>query len=440
MSQLDDFRNSAFTYFNHLSGNMDAAGKTTSPVYPNPNVAGGQSNNYWQIGNVFDTMTDYLYQDANSGSPKVNSHQIASFMKNSLDLYYYLVLKNHNGCWYDDFAWWGIACSKAFDSKYDSIFGVFKLRYQQVALSTWDIMKNGKYDDVHHGAPNAWATCDQETFSICRPRFNGGVWQYDIFADKRPKALEPSPSNPSTPIAEGGYQAAGLGPFQDTVVNGLYFVMANRMVAAGWETQQTVDAIYNFTNSWLNDASLDAGTRWCQDVTGGKLMRERVSTYSNPSDKVHGFIPELSWSGDQGLLMAALSAYDKNSSQPWIENMVLDIMNGMAGSVKETNGANTYIMPWYPLTNNHLDSIDPGDYCSGLGVFMRYLNEVYLNDATVKAKLDDVNNPMRTLVVETATTVQNDALPDWLPNWDQGDIFGPFNKLSAMVTAISILQ
>lgn len=433
MSQLDTYRATALSKFNHLTGNMDANGHTTTSIYPNQYSS--TSNNYWRIGNVFDSLTDYIYQDAKLPSPNVNAAQVSSFMQNTLNLYRELIIGKSNGCWYDDFAWWGIASSKAFDSKYDFIFGNLKNEFQQIALSTWDIMNNGKYDDVHYGAPNAWKTCNQTVFASCAPRFSGGAWQYDMFADHRPSDLERSPSNPSTPIAEGGYQAAGLGPFQDTVVNGLYFVLANRMKAAGWGSQTSIDSIYGFIHTWFFDSSLDASTYLYQSVTGGKLVRERVSTYANGSS-VHGFKETLSWTGDQGLLIGALCEYNRVSPQAWIEPMVTDIMGGIAGSVLESAGSDTYIMPWFPLTANHLHKIDAGDYSSGLGVFLRYLDEAYGFDSTVQTQLNNANNPLRKLILETADTV----VAGQLPQWADGGMFDDFNQLVSLQMAISILK
>src|SRR5262249_2164086 len=139
--------------------------------------------NYWQIGCIFDTLTDYLQQDASfSSSRKVSADQVKAFMAKTYDFYQSLVTHTPaNYSWYDDFACWGIACSKAFGPTFAGVFGDLTHRYQQICLATWETMKNGKCDHVHYGAPNVWDKCDQKLFAVCKPKIAGGVWQYDIF-------------------------------------------------------------------------------------------------------------------------------------------------------------------------------------------------------------------------------------------------------------------
>src|SRR5262252_2622925 len=75
----------------------------------NPSLFCG-SINYWKIGNVFDTMTDYLlHSHRQSEGPKLAGRVFDVYDE----------AKKQWAAWYDDFAWWGIACSKAFHSDYN---------------------------------------------------------------------------------------------------------------------------------------------------------------------------------------------------------------------------------------------------------------------------------------------------------------------------------
>ncbi|MES1244390.1 MAG: hypothetical protein ABUT39_22490 [Acidobacteriota bacterium] len=402
-------------------------------ITADPNFNG---SNYWQIGCVFDTMTDYLQQDAGFPDPNVTVAEVDAFIRNTYDHYQSLTQQGttapNQACfaWYDDFGWWGIASAKAFLPSYAQVFLGYAREYQKIALSTWEIMKNGKLDEVHFGAPNAWTRCDQTTFAICEPRFPGGVWQYDIFADQRP--YEAAPFNPSTPIAVGNYQPATLGPYQMSVVNGLYFVLANRLQAAGYERPETTAAIFGFFNSWFHDLSLDDKTRLNLSVNGGQLILERVSTYKDPNNKVYWADGTTCWGGDQGLVFGALAEYKRQHGGPaWIDDMLTAILGGVATSMS----SGSYMMPWYPLQNNKLQTADAGDYSSGVGVYMRYLNQAYGFDSLVQTSLDTAQNPMRELVLDSAQTVCDGNLPDW-----GNPLFASFNELAILVAAISLLK
>jgi hypothetical protein len=414
---LDDCRSKAFDLYKRTVNN---------PAF--------NGTNYWQIGCVFDTLTDYLQQDAGFLDPKVSAQQVQAFMASTCDFYQSLVTQTeHNYSWYDDFAWWGIACSKAYNPNF-GIFGNLRGRYQQICLATWQTMKNGKCDHVHYGAPNVWDKCDQELFAVCKPKIDGGVWQYDIFGAPRP--LEDSPVNPSTPIDVDGYAAVSLGPFQLTVVNGLYFVLANRLVEPGFEDRKTSDGILQYFVGWFN---VTDAPRLVQTVDGGVLIRERVSVYANGT-KVNEWDAANSWGGDQGLLLGALADYkQQHGAQPGfdIDAWIKDLMGGVAGSMQKSDSGFTFMMPWFPFDAG-LFGTDLGDYSSGLGVYMRYLNYAYGFDATVQSAINDNSNPMRILVLNSAQAVMEGKLPRWKA--DGVYPFDYFNQLAIMVMAISLLK
>ena len=183
------------------------------------------SDNGWRVGNAFDTMTDYLFRfpDAEKSPGYVANWALSRWRCSDVQ---------NSMCWYDDYGWWGIASAKAFQDKYASIFGPVRSEFQDLAAECWNIMQNGKPHKLYKygGAPNVWANADHGYFasekpypegSWAVPRFEGGVWQYEMFKDKRAKCpergscnrqeTECSYTNPCDP-----YTADTGGPFQCT--------------------------------------------------------------------------------------------------------------------------------------------------------------------------------------------------------------------------------
>jgi hypothetical protein len=171
-----------------------------------------------------------------------------------------------------------------------------------------------------------------------------------------------------------------------------------------------------------------------QEVTGGRLIRERVSEYFAKGNRVVGWEPENSWGGDQGLLLGALADYKR---QPHgtikinIDWWLNALMSGVANSMSGTDGRYRYLMPWISKTNWF--HFDEGDYSSGIGVYMRYLNYAYAFDPIVQKALNDNANAMHVLVLSSAQAVMADKLPSW---GDGG--FDYFNQLAILVMAISL--
>lgn len=88
-------------------------------------TSGDDSDNYWRLGNAFDTATDYLLMAWDKHSdPEMAGIAYERYQKTSTT----------STCWYDDYAWWGIASTKAYDKNYDGIFGKHLDDFKKVAL------------------------------------------------------------------------------------------------------------------------------------------------------------------------------------------------------------------------------------------------------------------------------------------------------------------
>jgi hypothetical protein len=341
--------------------------------------------NGWRVGNVFDTLTDYLFSFPEK-SPGVA--QLALSRWKSPDI-------QTSMCWYDDYGWWGIASAKAFLDEYASIFGSDRSEFQDLAKQCWEVMHSGKPQKVYtyRGAPNVWENRNPasgyfdepdkpETWA--KPRFTGGVWQYEMFKDKRPTG-ECSYTNPSDP-----YRCKiKLGAFQLTVMNGLYFVLALRLRASGKGTEQAFEGEREFLQHWFVDPTMkDRRLLW--ELTGdGVLVRERVSTYAgtdplrsdNVFPLVQGYNKEAAWCGDQGLILGGLLDYlQVHSSDQDAQSLPGQIMSGVFSRM--VNGQKVV----QPMTDV-MRGIDDDDYNCGSGVFWRYLLGGFRQNAAFRSEV-----------------------------------------------------
>lgn len=374
------------------------------------------STNYWQAGNVFDTVTDFMLLGLDLGM--LNSDQIDSVMSNIKDNYD-LLNYSYNGSqgnWYDDFGWWGIASSKAYTEEYSSVFDKYKDDFRSIAVSCHGIMTDGK-PQIDKGAPNVWKNCDQQKYSKVEPYFNGGVWQYDI--DKKSDPLIGSTK---------------LGPYQLSVVNGLYFVLSLRMMDSGILVENAISNMHKFISDWCLDLGIKNGKSMLyRGGNPGGIVLERVPIYKN-GDQVNPASwaqANTCWAGDQGLMMGGMAEYLLTNPDDFEARSLVGLISD---GVPQNMISNKLIVPWYPIANNHLKSYDESDYSSGSGVFMRYLLYSYKKNATVKNRLDLEGSDLRNLVLKSADACANDTYPSY-----GNSFFDQFNKLSILTTAINIL-
>src|SRR5215207_2307039 len=89
------------------------------------------ATNGWQVGNVFDTLTDYVlrFPDAEPSRGAVVEAALERWGKIQGSM-----------CWYDDYGWWGVASSKAFNDEYADIFGLHRNEFQGIAIDCWNVM------------------------------------------------------------------------------------------------------------------------------------------------------------------------------------------------------------------------------------------------------------------------------------------------------------
>ncbi len=402
---------------------------TLFPIFEKP-------ANGWQLGNVFDTLTDFVVR-----FPEAEPTQGAV-----VDAAYEQWGKIGGMCWYDDYGWWGIASSKAFDDQYADIFGSHRNEFQKIATDCWDSMHTGKPDTYkppykYKGGPMVWENRDEgndpgyfsspDTWAV--PRFSGGVWQYDMFKDKRtnPPDCAPGSSNPSDP------KKCLLGPFQNTVMNGLYLVLALRLnlIGKGTGTGEAAKTEIAFLNNWFSLEG-DESLLW-QNADLCALVRERVQTYAYCEEKksypsVEGFNPKGAWCGDQGLILGGLLDYLLvDPSDTTAQSRAIEIARGVlcTPDMVDANG----VMPYSP---EFYDQGDPDDYSCGSGVFWRYLLRGFNQNSQLRTEILSwiTNEPTTNAIYKSAEHAS--ARVDSNDN----KLFAYFNVVATLTAAIEILK
>jgi hypothetical protein len=222
------------------------------------------------------------------------------------------------------------------------------------------------------------------------------------------------------------------------VVNGLYFVLALRLRAAGVAegTGRAANNLHGFLTRWFGLGPRESLLKTFKDGTA--LVRERVSTYAD-GHPVENWDSKTCWGGDQGLILGGLVDY--LALHPG-DRMSRTVARQLASGVKAQMGLNdSYVIdPWFPRTGykcaadpsrgNKLECWDPGDYKCGSGVFMRYLLHAYQQkhspiSALVKTK--DYQDFLRQAAQKACAV-------------NQGDLFDSLNVLATLTTAIQLLR
>ncbi len=395
--------------------------------------------NAWQIGNVFDTLTDYLvrFPEAEKTPGTVAKIALDQWTKAAGSM-----------CWYDDYGWWGIASEKAFHSEYANIFTDNASTFQGIAKKCWDVMSNGKpgqaynyrggpsvWDNRENGSPTGYFT-SPDTWAV--PRFAGGVWQYDMWKGGRPKEKECTPDKDENCNRISDPNKIELGPFQLTVMNGLYLLLALRLGQNGNGTAEAVKNEIGFLKTWFNlnqEHPVEEGLLMQFspfDPWQETLVRERVGTYAYCDAKgsypsVNGYSPGSAWCGDQGLILGGLLDYFLvDSSDPFPQIYAISIAAGVVRQMV----IDQVVQPTLNLFN------DPDDYGCGSGVFWRYLLRGFgENDAFRQEVLAWVKGDPNNAIYRSAEYACAHGSPGH-PN----ALFADFNVLATLTAAIEILQ
>jgi len=356
------------------------------------------NNYYWQLGHSFDTIIDYFaFID---GSDAANFSQIAQQgYQSSLG----------SACWYDDFGWWGISALKA--AQHPKLFK---------DVAPFVTIYEGCWKTMYDNAPNVWANNQHNPAAApFRPRFDGGVWNRGWTGKDECGGTNHLPRDEAE-CKKDPAQGDNLEGIQNTVTNGLYLVLALRLYEATNNALYLAAAKreYDFLNQWFNVSDSQNGLLF---VPGGgvpgALARERMSTYASGT-RVCGYTPGLAWSGDQGIIVGGLIdrmivvPSDNNPGSP-ASKYAVAILECVA-SLTNHNSYHGVMQPWIWGNGG-----DPGDYSTGVGVFMRYL--LYADQKNTRIRNQTRNQDYRQLIAANVSAVPTNPTQDAglvpLTNW-----------------------
>lgn len=313
-----------------------------------------QSRNYWRLGQTFDTLIDYLAVTGSTDEAKTMAQ---------LALERYAATR---GSWYDDYAWWGIANLKAAQSP--RLFGDDTKVFYDHALECWKKMapSTGIWDSARQ-FPN---------LQPAKPAVEHGVWNHGY------DAKDDSGSNPLSPRVDS------LSPYQNTVTNALYLVLAARLSRNPGNTDpqfaQATEDEYEFLQTWftMSRAGFDPLLYIFSAAKDKAVVRERISCYDS-GIALNSYRPGLAWAGDQGLIIGGLLERMEivGKADPTYSSMLTVVRQILAGT-REYLAVDGRLLPWWPDpspgTSPRRPGGDPEDYRTGTGVYMRYLLHAHL--------------------------------------------------------------
>lgn len=327
-------------------------------------------NDFWRRGNTFDAclnFTDALHQRwPNDNEVKSIQQKVNTMLEKDLA---YFKSFDPNGFWTDDFGWWGLMGLNA--RKHLLRSNNKKLADQYLYLSKDLCWKQA----VDHA--------------------------YDFSSTAKPVPHGFSNSNASG-------TSKGV---KNTVTNVLFFLLSVRiyrlMLAENMgDREKYLDMAYNqwvWFDSWFQLHQYEYLTR---TASGGALVQERPTAFFNGSDYTKITHPTWHkgwvWTGDQGMLLAALSGMlaIKNNLGDWImKNKKETNFNANAFDKKVrtyislvSKGIKTalisdvdHVIREAPLVANMGPEFG-GDYLAGRGIMMRYLGTLNKNITGVDFK------------------------------------------------------
>jgi hypothetical protein len=350
---------------------------------------------FWVLGHSFDTVLDYFLTTDKSDASAfgILARDRYNEAKNS-----------GNDYWWDDYGWWGIATVKAVTSK---LFGGDEIIFRTFAFECWTEINK---------APDVWQRAKANPqYKPYEPRFDGGVWNHDF----------DSGCNPGS----GGDDLCGR---QNTVTNGLYWLLAQRLYfeQQNVDYRRFADREFKFLNAWCNFKTPDLALLNYYGNTKEKvIVRERVSTFLAGGEDAD-YRRDLAWAGDQGLFLGGLvdrmRILGKGSPEyPGLLNIARGLLAGSRDYL--TDPQTGILRSWRP--DPAPGRGDVGDYSTGIGVYMRYLLSVYQND---DLKADLKQRAFQDFLRANAENVVNQPSDNGLENLT--------NDLATLVAAIVILD
>ena len=359
----------------------------------------------------------------------------------------------------------------------------------------------------HGGSPNVWKRITEDKpigvkdyfdapsgSSYVEPRYPNGMWQYDYYWDPVNKTDSYKDGTPKECCAQNGDPKNTnfrIGPFQNTLMSGLVLVYASRLHSWQSNTIQSdylsvAKGVKEFLDNWFTLKGVSGKTandqllwHYDDDINGTKVLaRERVGSYAPKKGaggkleemKVRGYwasdkaetdghpIPNPDvpsnrvWTGDQGLLLGGLVAYETANGKPeeiseLITNLITSTLD-VDGKLFYPKGASSggslqHLQPYEPW-GSYANLFCLRDYWSGAGVFWRYLLQTYKTSDTVKKAVDAILSTKNNAIIQSANAAPTPSWP-WAegtsPLKDEvGELFLWFSPMATLTAAIYILE
>lgn len=328
-----------------------------------PPEPGGRQVAFWKLGNSFDTMIDYLeFIDSSSAG------DVAAMAVTQLNASLKHIDGGYNGAWFDDFGWWSVASQRALQKSFFD--ATAKEQLQTVLKNCWSRFTGN--------APFVWERRQPGSFKDYGPAVDGGVWNayWTGTADQYPGPKNGDPSSGS------------LVGIQNTVTNALYLMAAQRLGVSDPAAKQAAARELNFLLTWLDEKSTPL---WWTLGDDAGLARERVGHFANVTPAL-GFQEKWAWTGDQGLMLGALSdaalAAAPGSGGPLLAR-AKHIVAGVQQNLVDSTGV---VLSFTPPNYNANPPIvvpdgDTSDYQVGSGVFWRNYLHVWTTNPDLQAFL-----------------------------------------------------
>ena len=301
---------------------------------------------FWQLGNSFDTMIDFLDTIDSSSANDIAQLAVKKFhdKANPIDSF-----------WFDDFGWWSIAAERALQKPF---FQPNAKHFCYILNKCWS-----RFTDR---APFVWERHKSNTFDDYGPSVEGGVWNA-YWQGTLPEYPGPNSGDPSN---------GGLAGIQNTVTNALYLMAAQRLGQTDPNARQAAQKELKFLLTWFDDKQ---DPLWWSIDENTALVRERVGHFANgKAASAPGFQADWAWAGDQGLILGCISdaMLDK---EPGFREPLLSRAQQLLSGVRQklTYKTDPSIVQSYTATGAVPgDPPDYQDYETGAGVFWR--NVLYL--------------------------------------------------------------
>jgi hypothetical protein len=313
----------------------------------------GEKVSFWKLGNSFDTMIDFL--DTIDAS---RADDVAQMAVKQLEASLKNIEGGYDGAWFDDFGWWSVATQRALKKPF----------FRKNAKALQDIL-DACWPRFTSNAPFVWERRKPGTFDKFGPAVDGGVWNayWTCTSDEYPGPKNGDPSD------------GHLVGIQNTVTNALYLMAAHRIGHSNPDAERAAQQELKFLLAWFDQTE---DSLWWQIDPNTALVRERVGHFANGVHAPHsdngisctGFQGKWAWTGDQGLILGALSDATLHL-EPGFRAPLLNRTKQLLSGVRNHLAGGSAVVVNY-TTTGCVPDFDESDYQVGSGVFWR--NALYV--------------------------------------------------------------